>query len=129
MSDYVRVPRELLSDLVAYGDIHSVRGVIYGPGRSHEDRINEARELLAAPQAIAPSEGMPPEPNGVMLLRATKAGEFPGVTLSEAAQEELDYIDALRAYAERLQTDLSVAFKCNEAYAVRSLRAQPQDEK
>lgn len=47
-SDMVSVPRELLSDLYAYGLISTVEAVVYGRGRSHRERLDEAHSYLAA---------------------------------------------------------------------------------
>lgn len=44
--DTVAVPRELLTDLLAYSRIHTVENVSYGPGRSHAERIAEAQACL-----------------------------------------------------------------------------------
>jgi hypothetical protein len=43
---HLTVPREVLSDLIAYGLIRPIENVVYGNGRSHRERLEEAEAIL-----------------------------------------------------------------------------------
>lgn len=60
-AETIAVPRELLSDLCAYGLIRPIENIIYGPGRGHRERIKEAL-LMLWQQTLPPSPQLSGEP-------------------------------------------------------------------